>query len=650
MADVSLTPMQNEAIDWLVTRLSDGEALVALRGLAGTGKTTIIPVLRQTLAHQDIPAVVGSPTHRAAMVLKRKGILDADTIHAHALTPSFLPDYARAMAWLGEDIASKDADKHGTPFPAHDDVNGLPWLIHEQMENTPETRRELRRKAKVYGARRSLESLGIHGRNHFAGFGPKQGNGCLIIDEASMVGEEQLALCQEAFPMVCLVGDPGQLPPVKDVARLATVNGFDLTEIHRQAADSPIIQLAYAAREGQPFWQRCPTHPGILEEWMGVAADIFLEAPLIVWRNSTRLDCTKAIRTQLGYPADAVRIGEPLVCRATDQKSRADGLYNNALFRVAEVSAADSRRVTIQEDCGEATHDVYLHMEELHSERIDPKAVPFRFGYCLTAHTAQGGEWPTVYISKPDMLAYAGFCQRQRHHVDDFARWAYTAITRAKQTLGFLLANAFDRTCQIAVSSLWSKERTMPPKTPATTPTPSVTSPGELAIFGPETEGPAAAPVPDDIPEPATPATVLAEATPATAPGAACTFGEHEALLHGFCQALQTRIMTDVIDQSKGVLRVLDAVYERTTMAVTKLAEQNEHAQYSLADALHKLQSQGLIVMQNPYKATVKAQSPKGFAVTLEVVKQAPEELITAIDGMTQWLATQGYGAIEARV
>jgi hypothetical protein len=46
-----------------------------------------------------------------------------------------------------------------------------------------------------------------------------------------------------------------------------------------------------------------------------------------------------------------------------------------------------------------------------------------------------------VYISKPDLLAYAGFCKTNAP--EDIRRWTYTAITRAKETVIFLTKDLF---------------------------------------------------------------------------------------------------------------------------------------------------------------------------------------------------------------
>ena len=70
---------------------------------------------------------------------------------------------------------------------------------------------------------------------------------------------------------------------------------------------------------------------------------------------------------------------------------------------------------------------------------MPPDAIKFRFGYALTAHTAQGGEWPTVYIDKQELYAYARTCTKRNRQVE-FQQWSYTAITRAKVTLALKLA------------------------------------------------------------------------------------------------------------------------------------------------------------------------------------------------------------------
>jgi exodeoxyribonuclease-5 len=277
------------------------------------------------------------------------------------------------------------------------DIDGVPYLLHREIARTGMQAKTLLGRASRYGVKKALASLGLHGKQFFDGFGPREGEGVLIIDEASMVGAEMLAMCHKAFPQLLLIGDPGQLPPVHDTPVLEGVDGVELTEIHRQAAGNPIIALAYAAREGVANWRKVPKAPGQVEECHVADASHFLTSPLIVWRNKTRLECTARIRDMLGYPPDAVAPGEPLVCRATAAEDRAEGFVNNTLWRVVGQSERDPRRVTVQEEGAEGSSDVLLHLEELDGDDIDPDAVPFRFGYCVTAPPRRAASGPGLY-------------------------------------------------------------------------------------------------------------------------------------------------------------------------------------------------------------------------------------------------------------
>src|SRR5690606_6872894 len=74
----------------------------------------------------------------------------------------------------------------------------------------------------------------------------------IVIDECSMVDE---ALGKDLLSFgtkVLVLGDPGQLPPVSGGGFFTEQEpDYLLTEIHRQARDNPIIQLAMHVREGK---------------------------------------------------------------------------------------------------------------------------------------------------------------------------------------------------------------------------------------------------------------------------------------------------------------------------------------------------------------------------------------------------------------
>ena len=54
-------------------------------------------------------------------------------------------------------------------------------------------------------------------------------------------------------------------------------------------------------------------------------------------------------------------------------------------------------------------------------------ALQVKYGYCVTCHKSQGGQWSDVYLD----LGYIN----PEHLGIDFYRWLYTAFTRAQSTL-----------------------------------------------------------------------------------------------------------------------------------------------------------------------------------------------------------------------
>ena len=74
----------------------------------------------------------------------------------------------------------------------------------------------------------------------------------LVLDEVSMVGPEMARDLLAFGKPILVLGDPGQLPPVKGEGAFNTDEpDVLLTEVHRQAGDSAIIRLATWRARGQ---------------------------------------------------------------------------------------------------------------------------------------------------------------------------------------------------------------------------------------------------------------------------------------------------------------------------------------------------------------------------------------------------------------
>jgi exodeoxyribonuclease-5 len=659
VSEIVLTDQQKEAIAWIVAQVQAQVPVVALRGLAGTGKTSIIGHLRTAIEERGVGTALGAATHRAKMVLRRKGMRDAETFHQHAMTPHFLGDYATAVEWFGEECPSFAVD-HAKARPFVEDV---PPLIHERLAQLPARERRSPDSLKAdwprHRATAILRSIGIDGTKHISGWGPKDGVGCLIIDEASMLSADDLRVCTEAFPSVVLVGDPGQLPPVSGEAVLHTVDGFELTQIQRQAQDSPIIQLAYAAREGKEFWKHLPLTPGAIERWHGVAATEFLTSPLLVGKNSTRIACTKAIRAALGYPDYRPVVGEPIVCRMNDKKYKGGAFYNNALFRVVAVDESDHRKVRLRVEDSEDEHDISIHLEEIHGSNIALGAIQCRFGYVYTAHTAQGGEWPTVFISDPGLLEWRN-ALRYMKALDQFPKWSYTALTRAKTMVVFMQYHDFTATKRPTIGEGMPRmQRTdsdvKPPSAPLLNADPGEPDDIPDPVVPPEaladTAMARAVPgVPDTAPDitPSqedTSAAAVARANPAPPIPSAIT-AAHEPLLSGFTQYMQQKLHAMLLEESLRMSKAAEVTIASMADYCKGVLQTAAYAQNDLPDALRQLSTDGLKLVPMPYQVRISATAPGGFPVEFTLTKATAEEMISAVTGLEQWLSERGYRAM----
>lgn len=148
---------------------------------------------------------------------------------------------------------------------------------------------------------------------------------------------------------------------------------------------------------------------------------------------------------------------------------------------------------------------------------------------------------------------------------------------------------------------------------------------------------------PDDIADPAVPAAVLESAeTPPAAP-LPDHFGTHEALLQGFCQHLQHRLHAFMGDEHTAIMKTLDATLVAMKRWVETVCQQNEHAQYTLGDALTKLQSEGLAVIQPPYQARLQVETAAGYPMELTLTKSTAAALIEELGRLEPWLQSNGY-------
>lgn len=252
----------------------------------------------------------------------------------------------------------------------------------------------------------------------------------LIIDECSMV-DEKLGRDVMSFRVPILVlGDPAQLPPPNG-AGFFTNHQPDsmLTEVHRQAAENPIIWMATQVRN------EIMLDPGTYgDSIVSSKADISLideYDQVICGLNKTRHLLNAQSRAYLGYNHDYPMIGERMICLKNDSKL---GINNGGSFEVHalndEKNGLDKNfwRARLKDtDFDLGVVDVKVHRHFLNPEVPAAKdwrwlkgSQEFDYGYAITCHKSQGSQYDGVLVF-----------DESRYFRENWHRWLYTAITRA---------------------------------------------------------------------------------------------------------------------------------------------------------------------------------------------------------------------------
>ncbi|MEM0900034.1 MAG: ATP-dependent RecD-like DNA helicase [Pseudomonadota bacterium] len=372
---MKFSPEQDDALV-AVDRWLDGDNSQVFRlfGYAGTGKTTLA---RHFAEGVDGDVQFAAFTGKAAQVMRSKGASNAKTIHSLIYRP-------RGEEEVEDEVTGK---KGMAPM----------FSVNRQSDIA---------KAKL-----------------------------IIVDECSMV-DEDLGRDLLSFGVPVLVlGDPGQLPPVSGGGFFTDADpDFLLTEIHRQAAENPIIKLAMDVREGKEIMHgdygetaRVISKKEIETETVNNADQV------LVGINRTRRRYNQRLRELKGFTAAYPQAGDKLVCLRNDP---AKGLLNGSLWRVSTSSKKNSKpavSLLVAPDDGDADRGLakikvlkaaFDSPDEDIPWQLKKRFDDFDYGYALTTHKAQGSQWDNV------VLFDESFAFRDMRE-----RWLYTAITRAAETL-----------------------------------------------------------------------------------------------------------------------------------------------------------------------------------------------------------------------
>jgi len=286
----------------------------------------------------------------------------------------------------------------------------------------------------------------------------------VVVDEVSMAPIELVNRLLSHDVYVLFLGDPFQLPPIdknSDNHLLDNPHIF-LDEIMRQEAESEIIQLTMAIREGKS-----------IQTFDGKDVKIFnhneLSTGMMEWANQIicatnkmRFGLNKQMRELRGYEGIYPVEGDKLIClrnywdNMTERDS--DPIINGTIGYLANSydTTIQYPKFIVREPtevlCGNLTlenGDYFKNLifdKPLISENIKtfdsateyrlkkikicpPLPLEFAFGYAITCHKAQGSQFNKVLVVEESFPF-----DKEEH-----ARWLYTACTRAVDKLVLIL-------------------------------------------------------------------------------------------------------------------------------------------------------------------------------------------------------------------
>lgn len=395
---MELNDGQANALDKVLTAVDQGQSPIVLTGAAGTGKTTLMKAIKDSVF--DI--TVCTPTNKAAQVLNSKGIA--------------------ASTFFSKFYILEEGDRKRGVKPKFISVK----RFKEEYPHAPLP----------------------DGKTDWVD--------TLAIDEASMLSTWNLREMRQMCNTMILVGDKHQLPPVGDRDNPAGVFSVleptaELTEVMRQADGSLILTLATEIRTDGPKVDRMIKHFEPKPQFGELVEQGYQS---IAFTNKERQRINHVSRKVLGRKYLWPEPGDLMVSTT----NYSDQLINGTLVTVLDFQwdqVSPFAHITVDTGIGRVSTrmdmvsfiedqiaftqgELYEHFRRPTDDEKEEAAAELTWAYCLTAHKAQGSEWPGVIVFDQRGLVrkVAMNDGRSAMSPDEYVRrWFYTAVTRARQDL-----------------------------------------------------------------------------------------------------------------------------------------------------------------------------------------------------------------------
>mgnify|MGYP001314439031 FL=1 len=419
-----------------------------LKGYAGTGKTSLISALVNSLSSVNKKPSLLAPTGRAAKVLSKYSKKNASTIH-------------RKIYWI-------NSNKNGNTYiKLKENTHTNTIFVVDEASMIPES------SDKGFGNRSLLDDLIQY---------VYDGIGCKLI----------------------LIGDTAQLPPVNLEISPALnedflyqnyskeILSFSLSEVVRQEKSSTILLNATSLRKQITDHHFNLPNFIVNEDVIRIESGDELQERLednynksgltntiVLCRSNKRANIyNQQIRSRIRYLEEEISTGDLLMVVRNNyfwlgDKNKSELIANGDIIEVLSVNKINNKygfkfaHITIrlvdfseQKELDvlvmldtiklETSSLAYEEYQKLYQEiskeykGADAKkkikenkylnALQVKFSYSITCHKSQGGQWENVFVD-------LGYFKKEMLDLS-FLRWLYTAITRASKKLYLINFNS----------------------------------------------------------------------------------------------------------------------------------------------------------------------------------------------------------------
>lgn len=478
--DFNLDPVQSTAVERTLAVVRKGGSIKVL-GKAGTGKTTTGLAIVSRLTEAGYKVVCCSYTNKAVNRMVEVGYPSrlCRTLNRLLYSTGIVIDVD------GYQFSEDEADvilrtKPGTEVAKIQNILVKRNVPEEKRKEVLELIRKGRGSREAGIALKSPEQLAKDGLSR---------DTVIVLDELSMCPMGAADDVQHLFKSVVYIGDPGQLPPVNspDTCKyLATDDTVTLKTVHRVQGNERLLDIIYSLDEGK---LPAGTSDITIDGFHSLVEQDF---QFICYTNNAVAWLNEETRRTLGFDRMEPQTDEPLITVTRTKSSRSvaideenrDWFLNNEARLTGQYRASRGQAggIYIREDgFGDLTEVVLYRMIQknmilrcagspvAHQDSDIPsvpvtvdgdrnaktwlvRTAPFwrmkqarkrafrnvgnsmrlDFAYAITAHKAQGSEWPRVAVMVRKLYRKD---MGNEELTDEVKRWNYTAASRGRDDI-----------------------------------------------------------------------------------------------------------------------------------------------------------------------------------------------------------------------